>query len=101
MLNYQSALYNSGLCQVGECVLWPGLPTALPAPRLQGVLHLTQGARLHQNHLQQGGQGREKGLGYKEFRARICKLLSSPGTDSKASIPLAFEDWRLKIPAQK
>jgi hypothetical protein len=33
-------------------------------------------------------------LGYKEFRARICKLLSSPGTDSKASIPLAFEDWR-------
>jgi hypothetical protein len=27
-------------------------------------------------------------------RAQIFKLLRSPGIDSKASIPLAFEDWR-------
>ena len=41
---------------MGQLDIWPDLSAALPAPRLQGVLHLSQGDGLHQP-LQAGGQG--------------------------------------------
>ena len=41
---------------MGQLDIWPDLSAALPAPRLQGVLHLSQGDGLHQP-LQAGGEG--------------------------------------------